>query len=113
MAEIDKNQLRNRLIDCGYIESFAVDNTVQNLLNLKKLEDQRAYMMLEQWMQTGKLQKFEPIEGIDIKFLRNTLKMKEPAVILAYGMLLFDSKNNAIILKREAQRRQKFQPFKK
>ena len=69
--------------------------------------------MLEQWMQTGKLQKFEPIEGIDIKFLRNTLKMKEPAVILAYGMLLFDSKNNAIILKREAQRRQKFQPLKK
>ena len=112
MGNIDRNQLKKRLIDCGYIEDFGLDRTVSNLLNLEKLDDKRAYEMLEEWMQTGRLRKFEPIEGIDIKYLRNTLKMKDPAVILAYGMLLFDPKRNAMALKREAEHRQMFQPKK-
>ena len=64
------------------------------------------------WHKHLLLRKFEPIEGIDIKYLRNTLKMKDPAVILAYGMLLFDPKRNAMALKREAEHRQMFQPKK-
>lgn len=110
MGSIDKNQLKKRLIDCGYVEDFGLDRTVDNLLNLGKLEDKRAYEMLEEWMKTGKLRKFDAIEGIDVKYLRNVLKMKDPAVILAYGMLLFDPKDNAVVLKREAGRRQMFKP---
>lgn len=110
MDNIDRNELRRRLIECGYIEDYGIDRTVDNLLNLEKLEDKSAYEMLKEWMLTGKLRKFAPIEGIDIKFLRNNLKMKDPAIILAYGMLLFNPKQNAVVLKREASRRNVFTP---
>ena len=110
MTNIDRIQLRKRLLDCGYIEEFGLEHTIDNLLNLARLDDKRAYHMLEEWMQTGRIAKFEPVEGIDRRFLRDTLKMKDPAVILAYGMLLFDPKGNAVVLRREAARRLKFQP---
>lgn len=111
MSTIDKNTLRERLVDCDYVPEFGLDSTVANLLNLQNLENKAAYNMLEEWMTTGKLRAFEPIEGIDIKFLRD-MKMKDPAIILAYGMLLHDPKRNAVFLKREASRRQLFR-FKK
>ena len=105
MKTIDKNELKQRLIDCGYIPEFGLDKTVENLLNLKNIENPDAYAMLEEWMRTNKIRKFEPIEGIDVKFLRDTLKMKDPAIILAYGMLLHDPKRNAMFLKRQVDKR--------
>lgn len=108
MGNIDREQLKKRLLDCGYIADFGIERTIDNLLNLEKLDNKDAYKMLEEWMATNKLRKFEPIEGIDMKFLRNKLRMKDPAVILAYGMLLYDPKRNAMILKRELDRRNAF-----
>ena len=108
METINKNTLKERLIEEGYIEDFGLDRTVDNLLNLANLENKSAYSMLLHWFKTGKLQKFEPIEGIDVKFLQDTLKMKKPAVILAYGMLLMDPKNNAIFLKRQENKKNTF-----
>lgn len=108
MKTIDKNELKQRLIDCGYIPQFGLDSTINNLLNLKNIENPDAYKMLEEWMVTNKIRKFEPIEGIDLKFLRDTLKMKDPAIILAYGMLLHDPKRNAIFLKRQVDKRNVF-----
>lgn len=105
---INKEELRERLVGEGYLAECGLDRTVENLINLEKLEDKRAYEMLVKWMQTGKVEKFEPIEGIDYKFLKDTLKMKKPAIILAYGMLLYDPKRNALFLKREATRRMLF-----
>lgn len=105
MKTIDRNELRERLIDCGYIPEFGLENTIDNLLNLHKLENQDAYKMLEEWMGTGKLRKFEPIEGIDYKYLKDILKMKDPAIILAYGMLLYDPKRNALFLKRQGNKK--------
>lgn len=105
MKTIDKSELKQRLIDCGYISEFGLDNTVENLLNLKNIENPDAYAMLEEWVKTNKIRKFEPIEGIDVKFLRDTLKMKDPAIILAYGMLLHDPKRNAMFLKRQVDKR--------
>lgn len=112
METIDRNELKKRLIDCGYIPEFGLDNTVDNLLNLKNIENPDAYRMLVEWMETGKLRKFEPIEGIDLRFLREKLRMKDPAVILAYGMLLHDAKRNAMFLKRQVDRRNVFVPAK-
>lgn len=112
MNTIDRNELRERLIDCGYVPEFGLDNTVENLLNLRNIENPDAYKMLEEWMATGRLRKFEPIEGIDVKFLRERLKMKDPAVILAYGMLLHDPKRNAMFLKRQVDKRNVFVPAK-
>lgn len=108
MSTINKEELRERLLNEGYLEECGLDRTVENLLNLNRLEDKRAYQMLEKWIQTGKIDKFEPIEGIDYKFLKDTLHMKKPAIILAYGMLLYDAKRNALFLKREATRRMLF-----
>ena len=104
MDTIDKNELRQRLIDCGYIPQFGLDRTVENLLNLKNLDNKDAYKMLEEWMESNRIRKFEPIEGIDVKFLKNKLKMKDPAIILAYGMLLHDPKGNAAFLKQVDRR---------
>lgn len=105
MKEINKKLLREALIDEGYIESFGLDNTVENLLNLRNLDDKSAYDMLVTWLETGKLTPFQSVEGIDLTFLLTTLQMKAPAAILAYGMLLYDPKRNAIVLKNEADRR--------
>lgn len=108
MKTIDKNELKQRLIDCGYIPEFGLCDTIENLLNLKNIENPDAYKMLEEWLETNKIRKFEPIEGIDVKFLRDNLKMKDPAIILAYGMLLHDPKRNAMFLKRQVDRRNVF-----
>ena len=97
-----------KYIEEGYIEDFGLDRTVDNLLNLANLEDKSAYLMLQYWFETGRLKKFEPIEGIDAKYLQDKLKMKKPAVILAYGMLLVDPKNNAIFLKRQENKKNTF-----
>lgn len=112
MSTIDRNNLKERLIDCGYIPEFGLENTINNLLNLKT-KAPNAYIMLEEWMKKGKLLKFEPIEGIDLNFLRNTLNMKDPAVILAYGMLLYDPQNSVLFLKRQEKRKLGFVPPKK
>lgn len=114
MESIDRNKLRERLIDCGYgfVSEDVLKQTVNNLLNLETLDNPAAYEMLVEWMRTAKLRKFEPIEGIDLKFLKEKLKMKEPAIILAYGMLLHDPKRNALFLKRQADKRNVFKPIK-
>jgi len=108
METINRNALKERLIEEGYIEDFGLDRTVDNLLNLANLEDKSAYLMLQHWFETGRLKKFEPIEGIDAKYLQDKLKMKKPAVILAYGMLLVDPQNNAIFLKRQENKKNTF-----
>lgn len=112
MSIINKNKLKQRLIDEGYIEEYGLDRTIENLINLEKLENKAAYEMLCTWLRSGKIQKFDPIEGIDMKFLRDELHMKNPAIILAYGMLLYDPKHNAMVLKKEKNHRNCMRPAK-
>lgn len=104
MKAIDKIQLKERLLEEGYIEMNGLDYTINNLVNLTG----KASELLQKWLETGRVDKFEPIEGIDKCYLKDTLKMKDPAIILAYGMLLKDPKRNSMILKREAERRNVF-----
>lgn len=114
METISREELKERLIEEGYVPEFGIEQTIDNLLGLQKLEETgAAYEMLVEWMKSGKVGKFEPIEGIDKNFLKNNLKMKDPAIILAYGALLYDPKRNAILLKREENRRLQFKPSKK
>lgn len=98
MATLDKNLLKDRLLEVGYIESPITDKTVEHLLALKG----EAAAMLQKWVDTGRVTSFEPIEGIDKKFLRDVLKMKDPAIIMAYGMLLDNPKYNAMLFKKKA-----------
>lgn len=99
--ELTKELLKSRLLEEGYIESNGLDRTVENLLGLEG----KAREALETWIATGKVVNFEPIEGIDRRYLRDKLKMKDPAIILAYGMLLAEPKYNAMFLKRQTNRR--------
>lgn len=96
MNKIDRSKLKNMLLNEGYIESNGIEMTLDNLMNLKGA----AAEMLLEYMETGKVHKFEPIEGFDRNFLRNEMKMKNPAIILAYGMLLDNPKYNAMMLRR-------------
>ena len=75
MNTIDRQELKNRLIQEGYVEAFGLDQTIDRLLNL----DGKAAEMLKAWMDEGIIPEFDEIEGIDSKVLREQLKMKEPA----------------------------------
>lgn len=99
METINNMTLRECLLEVGYPDTLITDKSVEHLLNLKGV----AAEMLKTWMETGKVTKFEAIEGIDRNFLRDNLKMKDPAIIMAYGMLLENPKYNAMLLKRKAE----------
>lgn len=104
MNTIDRQELKNRLIQEGYVEAFGLDQTIDRLLNL----DGKAEEMLKAWMEEGAIPEFGEIEGIDSQILREKLKMKEPAIILSYGMLQKDPKANSIHLKNLLKRRTVF-----
>lgn len=104
MNTIDRQKLKTRLIEEGYVEAFALDRTVDYLLAL----DGSARKMLEEWLFNNESPNFDAIEGIDSVMLREQLNMKEPAVILSYGMLLKDAKMNSGYLKNLLMRREIF-----
>lgn len=102
---INRNELKERLLNEGYVESNGIEMTLDNLLNLTG----DAADMLKEWMETGKVRKFEPIEGFDRNFFRSEMKMKDPAIILAYGMLLDNPKYNAVMLHKMHERQLKYE----
>lgn len=106
MNTIDRQELKNRLIQEGYVETFGLDQTINRLINL----DGKAAEMLKAWMDEGIIPEFDEIKGIDSKVLREQLKMKEPAIILSYGMLLINPDANSIHLKNLLKRRTVFRP---
>lgn len=95
MNTINRQELKSRLVQEGYVEANGVERTLDNLLNLKG----EAAKMLLNWFKDGETPEFEMIEGIDSLYLREILKMKDPAIILSYGMLLNDPKRNSAFLK--------------
>lgn len=104
MNIIDKQKLKKRLIEEGYVEAFALDRTVDYLLAL----DGNARKMLEGWLFNNESPNFDAIEGIDSVMLREQMKMKNPAIILSYGMLLKDAKMNSGYLKSLLTHRENF-----
>ena len=101
MNTINRQELKNRLLQEGYVEDYGLDKTIDNLLGLNG----EAAKMLQEWVDHGKVPEFEAIEGIDSNTLRVKLGMKEPAIILSYGMLKMDPKINSIHLKNLLNRR--------
>lgn len=76
--------IKQCLLADGYADSQATNDTVLRLLSLKG----KARVMLKEWVELGKEPQFESINGVDSCFLRQRLKMKSAALILAYAMLL-------------------------
>ncbi len=98
MTKINHDTLKEQLLEIGYVDAPITEKTIEHLLQLKG----EAASMLEKWCKSGRVPNFNAIEGIDKKFLRDTLKMKDPAIIMAYGMLLDNPKYNAMLFKRKA-----------
>jgi hypothetical protein len=94
MTTIDKQDLKNCLLKEGYIEENGLNSTISHLLNLME-EPTR---MLYDWMKTGKRPEFSEIHGISSEMLRQNAGMKEPAIIIAYDMLLTNPRRNSKLL---------------
>lgn len=99
---INRQQLRSRLAQEGYTGSL-LDQTTDDLLKL----DGRAAGMLRSWLDDGIKPEFDDIEGLNSRLLREHYKMKEPAIILSYGMLMNNPVQNSKHLKNALYREQR------
>ena len=95
---MNKKTVKQRLLEAGYTNTNALDETVDRLCNLKG----KPFELLEKWIIEGKEPAFEAIEGVDHVFLKEKLFMKAPAIIIAYSMLLSDAKENSEYFKHLA-----------
>ena len=102
MRVINKQQLRARLVQEGYSGAL-LEKTTDDLLKL----DGKAAEMLHSWLDNGIKPEFDDIEGLNSKLLRENYQMKEPAIILSYGMLMNNPVQNSKHLKNALYREQR------
>lgn len=98
MHDIDINFLKSRLVKEGYANNSATEATVKRLLSFSG----EAASMLIEWLENGTKPSFGSLGGVDSSFLVDKLKMKAPALIIAYVMLKEDPKENAAYFKKLA-----------
>lgn len=106
---MNKEIVKQKLLEVGYSDTQNLNATVNRLCDLKG----EPYKLLISWLYDGKSPVFEAIEGVDSGFLRDKLCMKDPAIIIAYAMLLNDAKENADYFKHLAENRIGFYPNNK
>lgn len=80
---ISIQKLKKRLSIEGY-RGVLLEKTAGDLLKLEG----KAAEMLHSWLEYGIMPEFSDIEGLNSNILRNHYKMKAPAIILSYGMLM-------------------------
>ena len=97
---ISIQQLKKRLSLEGY-RGALLDQTAGDLLKL----DGKAAAMLHSWLNYGVSPDFDDIVGVNSRLLREQYRMKEPAIILSYGMLLNNPVQNSSYLKKLLSRR--------
>ena len=66
METIDKAKLISRLQQDGYADYKGKNETINRLLNLTGKPKE----MLIKWINTGEIENFEPIEGIDVTYFK-------------------------------------------
>lgn len=103
-----ENLIRMRLVEEGYSLSEATNQTIARLSSLKG----KSLELLKDWLSNNLPVEFDPINGIDSTYLRNNLGMKEPAIIIAYEMLLREPEENSNYFKELAKGRNLFTPNK-
>lgn len=91
---ISIQKLKKRLFQEGY-RGALLEQTAGDLLKL----DGEAADMLHSWIDFGTKPEFGDIEGLNSSILRNHYKMKDPAIILSYGMLMNNPVRNGKYLK--------------
>ena len=106
---MNKEIVKQRLLEVGYTDAPALDATISRLCELKG----EPFNLLVSWLYEGKAPTFDAIEGVDSDFLKDKLCMKEPAIIIAYAMLLDDPKENSEYFKHLSENRVGFYPHGK
>ena len=101
-----KDDIKIRLISIGYPQTPGLDQTVDRLIGFTGEPKE----MLEAWMERVVVPEFDSIYGISSSFLREKLGMKDPAIIIAFAMLLDNPKENADYLKQLVEKRFDFNP---
>ena len=109
LKTMNKEIVKQKLLEIGYSNTSALDATVNRLCDLKG----KPHELLVSWIYDDKTPIFETIEGIDSSFLKEKLCMKDPAVIIAYSMLLADAKENADYFKHLSENKIGFYPNNK
>lgn len=97
-----------RLRESGYPDTPGFNEIVNRLAVLSG----ETKTMLDNWLRYNQQVSFSEIEGIDDKYLRDYLNMKEPAIIISYAMLKADPIANAKFFKNLATKRNLFKPNK-
>ena len=103
---MNKEIVKQKLLEVGYSDTQALDATINRLCNLTG----EPLKLLVSWLNEGKSPMFEAIEGVDSIFLKDKLCMKDPAIIIAYAMLLEDSKENSEYFKHLSENKVGFYP---
>lgn len=103
-----ENLIRMRLVEEGYKLSEAINQTISRLSNLKG----KSLELLKDWLSNDAPVNFDPINDIDGEYLRNNLGMKEPAIIIAYEMLVREPEKNSKYFKELVKGRNLFTPNK-
>lgn len=109
LDRMDEKTLRDRLIEDGYADNNTTDETAKRLLSFKG----RAAQMLNEWFSNGTMPHFEPIDGVGSDFLLSKLKMKAPALIIAYAMLEAEPAENSNYFKHLSENIIGFYPPKR
>lgn len=98
MHDIDINFLKSRLVKEGYANNSVTEATAKRLLSFSG----EAASMLVDWLENGTKPSFGYLGGVDSSFLVDKLKMKAPALIIAYVMLKEAPEENAAYFKNLA-----------
>ena len=91
---IDQHQLKARLVKDGYADDM-LNQTVNNLMKL----DGKAAEMLHLWLTYDVAPEFDNIGEFNSTILREQFKMKDSAIILAYGLLVNNPSQGSRFLK--------------
>lgn len=103
-----ENLIRMRLVEEGYTISETTNQTIARLSSLKG----KSLELLKDWLSNNLPVEFDSINGIDATYLRNNLEMKEPAIIIAYEMLIREPEENSKYFKELVKGRNLFKPIK-
>lgn len=106
LDNMNVDQIKSRLIEEGYADNAVTEGTAKRLHSLNG----ESAKMLEQWVSNNIVPEFAPIEGIGSDFLVSKLKMKAPALIIAYAMLEEEPKENSRYFKHLSENITGFYP---
>lgn len=91
---IDQHQLKARLVKDGYADDM-LNQTMESLMKL----DGKAAEMLMSWLKYDVTPEFDNVGEFNSVILRGKFNMKDPAIILAYGLLVNNPLQGSSFLK--------------